>query len=84
MLYLTSQRTKLSDVWCFGVLIINKDHCKNITSGVGVLGVVLEVLLFLSLLLVQGFRQTSFEEFQQVQIACTPFESGVLQMAWWF
>jgi hypothetical protein len=24
------------------------------------------------------------EEFQQVQIACTPFESGVLQMAWWF
>ena len=22
--------------------------------------------------------------FQQVQIACTPFESGVLQMAWWF
>jgi hypothetical protein len=29
MLYLTSQRTKLSDVWCFGVLKINKDHCKN-------------------------------------------------------
>jgi len=21
---------------------------------------------------------------KQVQIACTPFESGVLQMAWWF
>ena len=29
MLYLTSQRTKLSDVWCFEVLIINKDHCKR-------------------------------------------------------
>ena len=29
MLYLTSQRTKLSYVWCFEVLIINKDHCKN-------------------------------------------------------
>jgi len=27
---------------------------------------------------------TCVEEFQQVQIACTPFESGVLQMAWWF
>ena len=34
--------------------------------------------------LVQGFEQTCVEEFQQVQIACTPFESGVLQMAWWF
>ena len=29
MLYLTSQRTKLSGVWCFGILIINKNHCKN-------------------------------------------------------
>jgi len=29
MLYLTSQRTKLSDVWCFGVLTVNTDHCKN-------------------------------------------------------
>ena len=29
MLYLTSQRTKLSDAWCFGVIIINKNHCKN-------------------------------------------------------
>jgi len=35
-------------------------------------------------LLVQGSGQTCVEEFQQVQIACTPFESGVLQMAWWF
>ena len=26
---MTTQRTKLSDVWCFGVLIINKDHCKR-------------------------------------------------------
>ena len=26
MLYLTSQRTKLSDVWCFEVLIINQDE----------------------------------------------------------
>ena len=33
--------------------------------------------------LYQGFEQTCVEEFQQVQIACTPFESGVLQMAWW-
>jgi len=46
--------------------------------------VVLEVLLFLSPPIVQGFGQTCVEEFQQVQIACTPFESGVLQMAWWF
>ena len=30
MLYLTSQRTKLSVLWCFGVLIVNKDHCINI------------------------------------------------------
>jgi len=29
LLYLTSQRTKLSDFLCFEVLIINKDHCKN-------------------------------------------------------
>jgi hypothetical protein len=29
-------------------------------------------------------KQPCVEEFQQVQIACTPFESGVLQMAWWF
>ena len=29
MLYLTSQRTKLSRVWLFGVLIITKDHRKN-------------------------------------------------------
>jgi len=29
MLYLTSQRTKMSDGWCFGVLIINKDNCKR-------------------------------------------------------
>jgi len=29
MLYLTSQRTKLSDVWCFEVLITNKDHRKR-------------------------------------------------------
>jgi len=29
MLYLTSQRTKLSDVWCFDVLIINKDQCRR-------------------------------------------------------
>jgi len=29
MLYLTSQRTKLSDVWYFGVVMINEDHCKN-------------------------------------------------------
>jgi hypothetical protein len=35
-----------------------------------------------SYLYVQGFGQTCVEEFQQVQIACTPFESGVLQMAW--
>ena len=53
-------------------------------SDVGVLRVVLEVLLFLSPPIVQGFGQTCVEEFQQVQIACTPFESGVLQMAWWF
>ena len=51
-------------------------------SDVGVLRVVLEVLLFLSPPIVQGFGQTCVEEFQQVQIACTPFESGVL--AWWF
>jgi hypothetical protein len=25
VLYLTSQRTKLSDFWCFGVLVINKE-----------------------------------------------------------
>jgi hypothetical protein len=50
------------------------------TSGVGVLRVVLEVLLFLSPLTCT-FGQTCVEEFQQVQIACTPFESGVLQMA---
>jgi len=53
----------------------------RITSGVGVLRVVLEVLLFYPLLLVQGFGQTCVKGFQQVQIACTPFESGVLQMA---
>jgi hypothetical protein len=29
MLYLTSQRTKLSDVWCFEILELNKDYCKN-------------------------------------------------------
>jgi hypothetical protein len=29
MLFLTSQRTKLSDVWCFGVLIMYKDNCNN-------------------------------------------------------
>ena len=29
MLYLTSQRTKLSDVWCFEIREVNKDHCKN-------------------------------------------------------
>ena len=40
--------------------------------------------LYPLLLVVQGFGQTCVEEFQQVQIACTPFESGVLQMAWWF
>jgi len=37
-----------------------------------------------SYLYAQGFGQTCVEEFQQVQIACTPFESVVLQMAWWF
>jgi len=40
--------------------------------------------IFYPLLLVQGSGQTCVEEFQQVQIACTPFEIGVLQMAWWF
>jgi hypothetical protein len=29
MLYLTSQRIKLSDFWCFGILRVNKDHCKR-------------------------------------------------------
>jgi len=29
MLYLTSQRTKLSDFLCVGVLEIIKDQCKN-------------------------------------------------------
>ena len=29
MLYLTSQRTKLSNNWWLEVLIINKDHCKR-------------------------------------------------------
>ena len=29
MLYLTRQSIKLSDFLCVGVLIINKDHCKN-------------------------------------------------------
>jgi hypothetical protein len=29
MLYLTNQRTKPADILCFGVFIINKDHCKN-------------------------------------------------------
>jgi len=29
MLYLTSQRTKLSGVWCFEVFIINNDQCKK-------------------------------------------------------
>jgi hypothetical protein len=29
MLYLTSQRTKPGDFWCFEVLKINKDHCKR-------------------------------------------------------
>ena len=29
MLYLPSQRTTLSDVWCFEVLLIKEDHCKN-------------------------------------------------------
>jgi hypothetical protein len=29
MLYLTSQRTKLSDAWCFEIPELNKDHCKN-------------------------------------------------------
>ena len=29
MLYLTSQRIRLSDFWCFEVLKINKDHCKR-------------------------------------------------------
>jgi len=28
-LYLTSQRTKPSDFWCFGILKVNKDHCKR-------------------------------------------------------
>jgi len=57
---------------------------------VGVLRVVLEgiekgeISFFYPLLLVQGFGQTCVEEFQQVHIACTPFESGVLQMARWF
>jgi hypothetical protein len=64
---------------------VGRRRCTGrITSGVGVLRVVLEVLFFYPLLLVQGFGQTCVEEFQQVQIACTPFESGVLQMAWGF
>jgi len=29
-------------------------------------------------------KHVRVEEFQQVQIACTPFKSGFLQMAWWF
>jgi hypothetical protein len=29
MLYLTSQRTKLSEIWCFGVLKVYKDNCKR-------------------------------------------------------
>jgi hypothetical protein len=29
MLYLTSQRTKLINFWCFEILIINRNHCKN-------------------------------------------------------
>jgi len=29
MLYLTSQSIKLSNYLCFGVLIMNKDHCKD-------------------------------------------------------
>ena len=61
----------------------SKQESSDVTSGVGVLRVVLEVLLFLSPPTCTRIW-TCVEEFQQVQIACTPFESGVLQMAWWF
>jgi hypothetical protein len=30
MLYLTGQRTKLSDFWCFGILRVNKDGAKSL------------------------------------------------------
>jgi len=29
LLYLTSQRTKLREFWCFEVLVTFKDHCKR-------------------------------------------------------
>jgi hypothetical protein len=29
MLYLTSQRIKLGNLWCFEILRVNKDHCKR-------------------------------------------------------
>ena len=41
---------------------------------------VIQTKLNYPLLLVQGFGQTCVEEFQQVQIACTPFESGGLAL----
>jgi hypothetical protein len=38
ILYLTSQHTKLIDVWCFETLELSKDHCKKMEQKEQVLG----------------------------------------------